>query len=232
MTKIQSLRKVIIATLILLIIIVATVPIKEILEPIITGAAIVSTRLRIISKVENITCNYTLVEGWNLISIPCQTANSSVDVVLANLSGSYVSIHEYNTTDTMDHWKSYKPGLPEWVIQDLSDIDIKKGYWIRMNKTATLYLEGNESLPLPINLLEGWNLVGYPNNDSKNISSALRDISSNLGSVHAYNATDTLDHWKAYNPNIDFSLNDLKEIKAGWGYWFNMSSKDSWLVVP
>ena len=65
-----------------------------------------------------------------LVSTSCVPQNTSVDFVLASISGNYSSIHTYNASVELDYWKAYDPSMPSWVVQDLDSISEKKGYWI------------------------------------------------------------------------------------------------------
>jgi len=61
---------------------------------------------------------------------------------------------------------------------------------------------------ITIDLYTGWNLIGYNSLDSQPIAEALSSINGNYSIVWAYNASDTTDHWKKYDPSVPFG-NDL-----------------------
>jgi len=175
----------------------------------------------------NQTCYLVLYEGWNLISLPCDTDNKSISYVLNDIWYNYTSIHWYDASDAEDPWKSYNPSMPVWVVQDLYNFSYKSGYWIRMEANTSMSINGTRDSFVEIPLYGGWNLIGYPVNESKNITEALKTIGGKYSSVHLYNATDILDHWKAFNPYINLSLNDLKSMIPYYGYWINVSTNVS-----
>ncbi|NOR85796.1 hypothetical protein GQ473_06785 [archaeon] len=76
-----------------------------------------------------------------------------------------------------------------------------------------------------INLKTGWNLIGYNSLDNQPIAESLSSISGNYTIVWTYDASDTADHWKKYDPNAPFG-NDLKIMEPGKGYWIMMSAND------
>lgn len=178
----------------------------------------------------NTTCSLYLVSGWNLISVYCEASNMSVSNVLSSLDNNYVSIHTYDRYDPSDKWKAYKPGLPSWVIQDLSTISVEDGYWINMENDDNFVFNGTLKFPRIIFLFQGWNLVGYPSNKTKLVNETFVDVLSNLDSVHMYNASDSADHWKVYSPNFEPSQNDLENMIPLYGYWVRMNANDTWMV--
>jgi len=214
-------------TIIILIIIISLillVPFEK-LQPAIIGAVV--SKVFVYGMSINATCNISLVEGWNLISTPCLGSNSSLLAVLSPIEGNYISIHAYNESDTKDPWKSYNPNLPTQVVQDLSDISREKGYWINMEANYSLFINGTRIWPAFISLEEGWNLVGYTNNNTKNTTNVLSSISGAYTIIWAYNASDA--SYVFYNPSL--GTGTLTEIKPYWGYWINMSSDANWRIT-
>jgi len=162
------------------------------------------------------TFEISLKEGWNLISLPLQPEDLSIASVLAPISGNYGIIWAYDASDSLDPWKKYDPSVP--FGNDLLEMEAGSGYWILMGAEDTLPVTG--SLPvLPVSGLEpGWNLIGYTSLSSQPITDVLSSISSNYSIVWAYDASDTADPWKKYDPSVPFG-NDLTEMEPGKGYW-------------
>ena len=184
----------------------------------------------------NKNCSVTLVNGWNLVSMPCSPSNKTLDYSLASMNGGYVSMHWYDPNDDGDHWKSYNPSMPSWVVQDLGNISIQDGYWLYINKSPSIVwsLQGNITLPTYVYLYNGWNLAGYPSNETKNVTLALQTINTSVSSIHMYNASDTNDPWKVYNPSLDPSFNDLTMLNPFFGYWMNITTNQSsanWTII-
>ena len=78
------------------------------------------------------------------------------------------------------------------------------------------------ALPETVLQLEaGWNLVGYNLLVSQPISDALSPVSGDYSIVWTYDASDSADPWKKYDPSVPFG-NDLMEMGPGKGYWIMM----------
>jgi len=97
--------------------------------------------------------------------------------------------------------------------------------WV--NDTASTLLASGTTL----NLYIGWNLISLPlMPEDTSITSLLSPINGNYSIVWAYNASDTADHWKKYDPGAPFG-NDLTTMEAGKGYWIMMTSNDTLFVT-
>jgi hypothetical protein len=199
-------------------------------RPEITGNAIVGSRLLVMGGAVGHACNFTMEPGWNLVSIVCALQNTTVPYVLQSIQGGYQSVHGYDLNDSNDPWKSYNPGLPSWVEQDLTNITADKGYWININGTANYYAEGIVQLTGRVPLEPGWNLAGYPIRFAKDGDTAFGNLLDNMTSAHAYNATDYSDHWKVYVPGFNSSFNDLTIAQPTWGYWINVTNSSMWVI--
>ena len=200
-------------------------------KPEITGQATAEVRLFVSGVTFGYNCNLTLIEGWNLISIPCRHTNATISLMLENITGYYQSVHSYDANDQEDQWKSFNPSLPVWVEQDLKVINSSRGYWIRISNKTSLNITGTITLPSTIRLEPNWNLVGYPTNKSTSPEEAFLSINSSIASVHAYNTTDNSDYWKVWAPSLSGSFNDLKLIVPYWGYWINATAAADWTIL-
>lgn len=144
-----------------------------------------------ISVDRNTTFNLALSKGWNLISIPLVLANNSAEHVFSPVD--YSSLYYYNS---------------EYEIWEVpTQIKNTQAYWIELNTTDTLIVEGIYPWETFITLYEGWNLIGYP---------SLQDISvlDFLGNHTAYSYDG---FWSGYIPGRTF--NSLQTLKPGFGYW-------------
>ncbi len=164
-----------------------------------------------------------LYEGWNFISIPMVLNNNAITSVLSSIQGNYDIVWAYDASDTSDHWKSYDPSAPPWS-NELDSIDEKMGFWIKMICTDTLIVDGTIPMSTEIQLKIGWNSIGYPSLTQRTVTDALSSI--DYTAVWSYNASDTSDHWKSYNPSAPSWVNDLDYIVHGYGYWVKMNADD------
>ncbi|HII00387.1 TPA: hypothetical protein HA351_01620, partial [Methanosarcinaceae archaeon] len=157
--------------------------------------------------------------GWNLISIPVTPEDPSISSVLSGISGNYSIVWAYDAGDASDPWKKYDPSVP--FGNDLTDLNSGKGYWIMMTSNDILSVTGT----LKENgfaLEPGWNLIGYDSLSSQPIADALAPVDGSYSIVWAYDAGDSSDPWKKYDPSVPFG-NDLLEMEPGRGYWIMRS---------
>jgi len=101
--------------------------------------------------------NITLVEGWNLISLPLIPLDSDIEVVLAGIMDDVISVWYWAGS-----WDTFVPGAPS----DLHSMEDGKAYWINMKAAQTLNLAGTKNpvppaLPPAYDVIVGWNMVGF-----------------------------------------------------------------------
>jgi hypothetical protein len=99
----------------------------------------------------------TLVEGWNLISLPLIPLDSAINAVLAGILDDVKSVWHWS-----GHWYSFAPG----ASSDLTSMRDGKAYWINMEAAQNLTLAGRENavppaLPPTYDVVAGWNMVGF-----------------------------------------------------------------------
>ncbi|MCD4811280.1 PKD domain-containing protein [bacterium] len=82
-------------------------------------------------------------------------------------------------------------------------------------------------IDITIDLYTGWNLISLPlMPEETSIAFVLSPINGNYSIIWEYNASDTFDHWKKYDPGVPFG-NDLTNMEPGKGYWIMMTSDDT-----
>jgi parallel beta-helix repeat protein len=122
-----------------------------------------------------------LKPGWNLISIPLIQQDRNLSKVLESIDEDYDAVQWYNGSDTADSWKHYRVGKP--YGNDLSHINETMGFWIHITQPGDtiFYYDGIQPTQnLTINLITGWNLVGYPSPTSYNRSNGLNNLTFDL----------------------------------------------------
>jgi hypothetical protein len=177
-----------------------------------------------ISALREMPCNFTLQEDYNLVSFFCITLQQEVGNVTQNIT-QIQAIFEYQE-GALDAWKSYNPDLPSYVIQDLVTLSRKEGYWIEMKAPEEILIPGGLRVPTSIDLSDGWNLVGYPTNTSKNITISLLSLYGNYSEVRSFNpATQS---FLSHTPPAGGGLTTTDPYQ---GYWIKINnSNEVWIV--
>ncbi|MFH0978195.1 MAG: hypothetical protein V1837_02725 [Candidatus Woesearchaeota archaeon] len=203
--------------------------------PVITGWPI--ARLTIV-EVYHKMCNISLNPGFNYFSAPCFGDEVAISTALEefyqNLTNSsnmtvcsykFRSIHAYDSTDSLDHWKSYNPCLPSYVVQDMAILDDKKGYAIYMNLSARLEYGSDVSIPNYVPLFADWNFVGYPSNDTtgnRSVGVSIGSINQSYLAIYSYSAG----KWLFYND----SIHNFSFFEPFHPYWMRMLENATWVI--
>ena len=132
--------------------------------------------------------NILLTKGWNLISTPLNLPDKNINSIFPDNN---ITIFGYRNNS--------------WFTP--TEIENKLGYWLKTNESKNLTLFGTEIENKTIELAQGWNLIGYPYLEEKNIS----DIFPN-NPIYFYNAT-----WSSYVPFR--TSNTLNYFVPSYGYW-------------
>ncbi|MBC7262866.1 MAG: hypothetical protein H5T64_00735 [Chloroflexi bacterium] len=177
------------------------------------------------------TAYLPIVMGWNLLSLPIEPDSPAVEELLAPIAGAYDLVYAYEGCDQADPWKKYDTNVPPF-LNDLQNIHETEGFWLHGMSAATLSISGHRVTEVTIPLCAGWNLVGYPLNTSQPVAYALRTIDGLYDLVYAYDASDTTDPWKKYDVNVPPFLNDLTEMRPGWGYWIHVTADCELSIAP
>jgi hypothetical protein len=200
----------------------------DIIEPRITGNALVGTTL-IITDINDLDCDINFEPGWNLVSFPCMSDEYEMEQFFnysindTNSSTFYDTIKYYYVLDKSDPWKSYKHDLPNWTVQDYVTVSRSKGYWIYVQNSSTFFFNGTLRTPTSNDLKEGWNLIGYPSLNSKTMNDTFGELIPDFDFVEVYNVTDTSDPWKQWTWNSSLTSNqDVNYTNKFLGYWIFM----------
>ena len=170
--------------------------------------------------------NLTLVEGWNLISLPVRPRDAAIEAVLSGLSEpeSLVCVWAYDSGSCAgDGWLGYVRRGPA-ALTEMKD---GMGYWLNMRDSATLCVNGTAvggcDDPTPgYGLRAGWNLVGLSALTSLAPSDYLYSVAGSYATVWGFDA----DHFLVFP-----SPPGTGEMCPGHGYWIWMS-EDGLLVPP
>jgi hypothetical protein len=174
---------------------------------------------------------HSLEPGWNLISIPVQLADNTIDAALESIAGLFDSVWRWVRDPTYPsggYWELYDPDSP--IISDLGTFDPGNGYWVNMKDTAVLSLEVQDVSDEPIQLESGWNLLGYKGTTAQAVEDALSSIAGHFSSAWVWMCDPTHangGYWMLYDPNSPL-ISDLETLEPGMGVWVNAIDTCTW----
>ncbi|MHA2031806.1 MAG: right-handed parallel beta-helix repeat-containing protein, partial [Candidatus Kariarchaeaceae archaeon] len=183
-------------------------------------------RLIVIVLKFNVFIGYSIVlnEGWNLISIPFNQTNTSLESILEPIEREFNAVQWFNTTDLLDKWKHFHISKP-FYMNDLKKINHTMGFWIHItNPDGTIFqIKGTRfSKNQIIHLYQGWNLVGYPSIINRIREKALNNLvyGFDIELIQYYDSK-----LKTFN-----QLNSNEYMKWGTGYWIYSNTDVDWVI--
>jgi len=179
----------------------------------------VNNRVFKIRKYPTIGHDIPLSEGWNLLSLPLNQTDGSLDKVLEVIDGKWDHIQVFDPKN--DLWKTNSTHRPD-QLDDLDALNHKSGFWINItepNVTYTVMGRIPTSNSTTITLKAGWNLVGYPSLTQRTLAVALAGT--------GYIAVEGFDASNVYRLK---TLGDMYMMKPGEGYWVRVPADTNWIV--
>lgn len=140
-----------------------------------------------------------LISGWNLVSLP--KINDSDIIEIAN-------------TFNNDFGMIVALKNAEWYVYDktansnLNGLSEENGFWIKLDKKASILIEDEAASFISFNLNKGWNLIGFPSVEEKEVNELFQNVMDDIGLIYVYN-----DEFIPFNPEKPASFN----IKPGMG---------------
>jgi len=80
---------------------------------------------------------------------------------------------------------------------------------------------------MSVQVIPGWNLIGYDNPLPKNATDVFSNVSYDLINAFGYREK----NWSSYSPNRTNSMNSLLYIRPNYGYWVNVIAGGIWKLV-
>ena len=139
--------------------------------------------------------------------------------VFASLEGCWDHVLYYNASDA--EWMSYSIYKPP-SLNDLWNIDHMMGFWLHVNLSMSPEFVTAGQVPriVRINLIEGWNMIGFPSLIPMTVENAFAGI--------PYNET-LADDPAVDNNTSTISLSDSDFLTTGQGYWIIVTRACTWL---
>jgi hypothetical protein len=150
--------------------------------------------------------------GWNLISIPWQSAPANITDVLSGISWDRAMLYINNT------WYTYNRNRDAKYNLGFPMVDNTLGIWVHVTSNGTMRKPSEDMGNTSIYLHKGWNLVGYPSDTSINVTSVLHGIPYEY--VQTYNTS---------SGQIE-TLTATDIMEPGKGYWIYVTEDCTWTV--
>ncbi|MEM4347755.1 MAG: LamG-like jellyroll fold domain-containing protein, partial [Candidatus Altiarchaeota archaeon] len=152
-----------------------------------------------------------LKTGWNMISTPFDLEKSNLKDALSSIDGKYNYVYSYSNGE----WKFYISGYEQ--ASSLKELKPGEGYWIYMNSEGNLTFRGNLLKKVSIPLKRGWNMIGYPSLEPRDVKDVLFLIDGKYSSISTFSGGSR----KSYI--VDAPKNSLEKLFPGEGYWISMT---------
>jgi hypothetical protein len=170
--------------------------------------------------------NVTLGVGWNLISIPLELTDTSLDAVVGSNAVAMDEIYEF---DNVAGYKSSMYTGAAWAGA-VATIQPGKGYWYN-RKGAQVTLTVTGQLPtgtITTPIYTGWNLVGYQSTQSQGLGIVNAPVS--LDEIYEF------DNVVGYSSSMYTGVawaGAVTTFDPGKGYWYNRKgSPFDWVYTP
>ena len=170
------------------------------------------------------TLEVDLTPGWNYVSTNVTPEDYSVSSMFESpLEDNLLKVLGDNNFAL---GQSYTPGIPS-VFNSLQMHTDAAGYVIKVESAATWTSTGTplDVSNTPLDLNEGWNIIGYVPQNAMAVEEALASVDGLVGTViDGQNGT----VWNPANPN---EFNSLLDLEPGRSYWIRMIEAGT-LVYP
>jgi len=173
------------------------------------GAGTVSVEVYVVQNTIQFGCS--LLSGWNFVTIACEN-NYTASSLYNNISGCNLILKWNNSRNDFD---VYVPGSPNNFA-----IENGIGYFISVSNNTNLSVTGMPIARVNITLLQGWNSLGWFEEEQTNASNIYNSIAGCNLILKWNNSKDDFD---VYVPNApDFV------IEQGNGFFVSVSQQSQW----
>jgi len=172
------------------------------------------------------TQSYDLKTGWNLISVPLDMTSTTASSFIDSVGGATKVSSAWTYNAAAGSWKTYDMELVSLGLGDLNDLKNivpEKGYFLKLLADTSITIAGSSHVQSNMDLVTGWNLVGFVNNiKPDNLIAQLG--ATKVSSAWTYDAA--VGSWKTYDMELVSlglgDLNDLTQISVAKGYFIKM----------
>lgn len=164
-----------------------------------------------IKGVETVNFTYSLVKGWNLISVPLSLSNNSIDAFFPAAVKSNLTDMWYYDNGKWVYYSGTRGYSPKYA--HLVNVTPGKGYWVKVSNNVSFTVNGianGSGLPA---VGGGWTMIGVYGLNPSNATTAYpgnKDLwYYDNGQWYYYSGT------RGYSPKYPH----LEVLEPGKGYW-------------
>jgi len=163
-----------------------------------------------------------LISGWNWISFNVDPEDASLASVLATVSETATFINSQSSGTATNYGEAYG-----WY-GGLAELDPTQMYLLEMSEAATLTVTGApvDVASTSIDLIQGWNWIGYLPQSAGSVAEAFASVSETATFVNSQSSGTATNYGAAYG-----WYGGLTTLEPGSGYLLEMSEADE-LVYP
>ncbi len=151
-----------------------------------------------------------LTQGWNLISLP-KITNNDITAIADIFDNNFEKIITLKNNKYYLYDKSSNSNLNE-----LSEAD---GFWIKVDNAKSILIEDESTPYTTINLTTGWNLIGYPSLEEKDVNELFQNVMGDIELIYTYS-----NEFHSFNPKNPSAL----IIKPGTGIFIKAKNNINW----
>jgi hypothetical protein len=174
------------------------------------------------------TVNIPIVAGWNFISVPISGPTTLPTALLDNTNGGaglvvWTRVMWYNPMTPSDPWKQYNTGWNA-ALNDLTAVSNTMGVWLYVTNVGDGVISiGGTGYTVPtttaITLRAGWNMVGFPSDDTTYTVAMLKAACPTVTMVEQFDGAQTY---------LTLTMADANVFGQGRGYWIYTSADTIW----
>jgi len=167
----------------------------------------------------------SLTEGWNLISIPLEIENTSINAVFPDANDGDMI---YGYEDGVWYVSTYYSDYGVWD-GDVMTIQPDKGYWYVAKSAYNATIEGTEAGQRSVQISAGWNLIGYTRLSEASLNDLITEEDGCSDGDMIYGYEDGVWYVSTYYSDYGVWDGDVTVMKPGRGYWYVAKSPFTWV---
>jgi len=177
----------------------------------------------------SVTANIPVVAGWNLVSIPIIATDTRLPYALTDTVNAGAGLVQwdramwYNPATPADVWKQFNKNWNA-VLNDLKNAPNTAGVWLYVTTVGDgIITVGGTNYTTPattgITLKLGWNLVGFPSDDTTYTVATLKGAYTSVTMVEQFDGAQT---YKT------IAMADATAFAQGKAYWVYSNADTTW----